>query len=60
MLANIAENGERVLQSRRKLLTMFIYPAIVVVVALVVVGVVFGVLSKGFDFFTKMGVKIRG
>ena len=58
MLGHIADSGERVLQSRRKLITMFIYPAIVVVVALAVVAVVFGVLSKGFAFFTQMDVKI--
>ncbi len=58
MLARIAESGERVLASRRKLITMFIYPFIVVIVALTVVGVVFGVLSKGFDFFTQMDIKI--
>jgi type IV pilus assembly protein PilC len=58
MLSRIAENGERGLQSRRKLITMFIYPAIVVVVALVVIGVVFGVLAKGFDFFNEMQVTI--
>ena len=34
MLARIADSGERVLQSRRKLITMFIYPAIVVIVAI--------------------------
>ena len=58
MLDRIAESGERVLASRRKLITMFIYPFIVVVVALTVVAVVFGVLSKGFDFFTQMDIKI--
>jgi type IV pilus assembly protein PilC len=58
MLARIADSGERVLASRRKLITMFIYPFIVVIVALVVVAVVFGVLSKGFDFFTQMDIKI--
>jgi len=58
MLARISESGERVLASRRKLITMFIYPAFVVVVAIVVVAVVFGLISKGFDFFTTMGVEI--
>jgi type IV pilus assembly protein PilC len=58
MLARIAESGERVLASRRKLITMFIYPFIVVIVALIVVAVVFGVLSKGFDFFAQMDIKI--
>jgi type IV pilus assembly protein PilC len=58
MLARIADSGERVLQSRRKLITQFIYPFIVVLVAIVVVGVVFGVLAKGFEFFKTMDVQI--
>jgi type IV pilus assembly protein PilC len=58
MLARIADSGERVLASRRKLITMFIYPAIVILVAIVVVAVVFGLISKGFAFFGAMGVEI--
>jgi type IV pilus assembly protein PilC len=58
MLGRIAESGERVLASRRKLITMFIYPIIIIVVAIVVVAVVFGLISKGFEFFAKMEVQL--
>lgn len=58
MLNSIAERGERLIVARRKLVTMLIYPALVVVVAILVVAVVFGVLAKGFGFFAEMDVKI--
>jgi type IV pilus assembly protein PilC len=58
MLARIAESGERVLASRRKLITMFIYPVIVIIVAIIVVAVVFGIIAKGFKYFVELNVDI--
>jgi type IV pilus assembly protein PilC len=58
MLGTVARQGEQVISARRKVLTMLIYPAIVVVVAIVVVAIVFGIVARGFSFFTEMGVQI--
>jgi len=58
MMSRIAERGERLVTARRKVLTMLIYPALVIAVAIFVVAIVFGVLAKGFTFFTQMGVEI--
>ena len=54
MLSHVASRGQKVMAVRRRALGAFIYPAFVLLVALLVVGVVFGMIAKGFDFFKEI------
>jgi len=51
MLAHIAARGQKVMSIRRRALGTLIYPAFVILIALLVIGFVFGMLAQGFDFF---------
>lgn len=57
MLERIANQGENFLAVRRKAINIMIYPAIVLLAAVVVIAVVFGVLADGFTTFVDITEK---
>lgn len=56
VLERIADRGEEALTARRRAIGILAYPVLVFALALVVIGVVFGVLADGFSRFEEMGV----
>jgi len=58
ILYRVAQVGERLVARRRRIAGALIYPAIVIVAAIFVIGVVFGILAKGFNAFVEMGIEL--
>jgi len=58
MLGRIADEGDRALATRQKAIGIIIYPVVVLAIAVVVVGFIFGQLTKLFEFMEEYGAEL--
>ncbi len=59
ILNRVALEGERLVASRRHMMGALVYPAMVIVAAILVIGVVFGMLAESFfTTFSELGIEL--